>query len=147
VFAKKWNSAYGWQLKARRTDKSIYHEENAPAFSVASMRFTIVANKIAHALAEYELTPVFQLSGHFPFNTKEHMSFLTPVIGEIPRRIFHAPDTDIVEMTDLPGSNAGNTFVFFFGNIIPTECFEGKRRYLHLFGLIPGHGRKHCVFI
>lgn len=75
------------------------------------MRLGLVCYLVAHAGPEQELPAIFKFSIEFALEAKQDVAFGAPMVGQVPRRIFHHPHANAPELLGAPISGSGDAFV------------------------------------
>src|SRR5579862_3804966 len=81
---------------------SIHDEQSGAVGRITPVGLHAVADLIAHSRSKHLHAAVFQFGVKFTFQTQKYVTFLTPVIREIARRIINHSDANIAELPGAP---------------------------------------------
>src|SRR5215204_4067077 len=111
---------------------SIHNKQLRPRLRRRPVRGVAeIRDLIAHSRRELERAPVAQFGVELTFQYVEHMAAVTPVIGEIARRILHHPHPQIADIERAPQRFAGFAGMFRRGRRAPVGDGEGQCRNFH----------------
>ena len=104
------------------------------------MGFGVVTHLIAHTRFENESATIPELGVQLAFHAKKHMTFLTPVIGQVTGRVFDHSHADAPEVAGSPISDARFAAMLCSLDLGPVDSFKRKARHFHV--MIPDVGTK-----
>ena len=96
-----------------------------------TMGFRIVSDLITEAGLENKFSPVFELGVQLALETQEYVSFLTPVIRQIPGRVFDHADADAFEVPGTPKRDSSFASVFRRLDGRPVSRFKWNVGHFH----------------
>lgn len=76
------------------------------------MGFGLVGDLVAHAGLEQKLPTVFEFSIELALEAKQDVALGAPMVGQVPRRIFHHPHANVSELLGAPIRGSSDAFVF-----------------------------------
>src|SRR4030095_129749 len=95
------------------------------------MRFCIIRDLITHTVLERKAAPVFEVGVKFPVHTKNDVTFDTPMIGKVTRRVLNHAHTNASEVLGSPVCAPPLTLVFSRRELRPVRGSEWDACYLH----------------
>ena len=76
------------------------------------MGLGLVGYLVAHAGLEQELPAIFEFSIELALEAKQDVALGAPMVGQVPRRIFHHPHANVPKLLGAPIRGSSDTFVF-----------------------------------
>src|SRR5262249_45039657 len=112
---------------------SIHNEQARTLVGARAMRLGAIGDLVAHARCERERAPVGKIGAEFAIYAEQDVPFLTPMIGDVARRILDKPQANVAELPGPPSRNAAITPMQSGLNARPVGGPERDVGYLHHF--------------
>jgi len=95
------------------------------------MGLGIVCHLVTHAWSQNDFSAIHELSLKLAFETKQDMTFRTPVVGEIAWHVIDHADAYRTKLAGAPVSNATLAFMLCWFNFQPICCCERESSHVH----------------
>src|SRR5277367_776512 len=116
-----------------RHQPSVHYEQLGAASRRGTMGRVAVAYLIAHPWLQGVSAPVSQFCLKFAFQAKHNVPLRAPMVGQVPRRVFHNPDSNVAANLGAPKCASTCSGMLRRTNRSPIRDFEWNRSYFHRF--------------
>lgn len=101
------------------------------------MCFRVIPHLVAHSRAQNRNTASVHVRVKLPFQTKQNMALVAPMVGKIPSGVFDHPHANVSEIPRAPNGSAGFSRIGYRFHLPPVYGFERKVRDVHVPLILP----------